>query len=217
MTDGACAAHPERAAVAACAGCAARLCDACRCRLNGRSRCARCHALAIEAPASTPTRAGRLTVAVLTVVGAAVLGVLAAGVIAFQLRAEAVSRRNQSALEGLGFTLDDFFLDLSRYPTREEGLAALVTGDPDGDGARIRGWVGPYLRLGAGGLRYDRLRGRFLDAWGNPLFYWTDPDQHWVFVASAGGNGRFDTDGLRAGAFAGRADGDDLLIWVQGP
>jgi len=217
MAEGACDAHPQSPARAACADCAASLCGACRCRLGGVSRCARCHALAIEAPQPSPTRAGRLTAAVLTVVGAAVLGVLAAGVLAFQLRAEAVSRRNQAALEGLGFTLDDFFLDLTRYPAPEEGLSALVTADPDGDGVRIPGWAGPYLRLDAGGLRYDRLRGRFLDAWGNPLVYWADADQHWVFVASAGGNGRFDTDGVATGAFAGRAGGDDRIIWVQGP
>jgi len=152
---------------------------------------------------------------VLSVVGVAVIGVLLAGSLAVQVRAEAQARRNVAAMNALGFTLDDFFLDVARYPTPEEGLSALVTGDPDGDGARVPGWRGPYLR--GDKVRYDRLEGQFLDAWGNPVIYWCGPEQSWVYAASAGVNGRFDTEALGTADFDGGDLGDDLLVWVEGP
>jgi len=152
---------------------------------------------------------------VLTVVGVAVIGVLLAGSLAVQVRAEAQTRRNAAAMSALGFTLDDFFLDVARYPSAEEGLAALVTGDPDGDGVRVPGWRGPYLR--GDKVRYDRLEGQFLDAWGNPVIYWCGPDQAWVYAASAGVNGRFDTTALGTAEFGGDEAADDRIVWVEGP
>ena len=56
---------------------------------------------------------------------------LALGALAAQLRLEALEQRNVEAMEELAFALEDFFLDLTRYPTRDEGLAALVSGDPE--------------------------------------------------------------------------------------
>jgi type II secretory pathway pseudopilin PulG len=153
----------------------------------------------------------------LTAGGAAVLGVLLAGTLAVQVRAETVERRNQEAMKALGFNLDDFFLDVSRYPSREEGLAALVTGDPDGDGTSIPGWRGPYLQLDGSRVRYDRLNNTFLDAWGQPVIYWAHPDQTWVYAASAGVNRRFDTPSLGEAGFSGQLEGDDLITWVEGP
>jgi general secretion pathway protein G len=44
-------------------------------------------------------------------------------------------------LADLGAALDLFYLDLGRYPTTSEGLAALVAPPPG-----IAGWDGPYLK-----------------------------------------------------------------------
>jgi len=146
-----------------------------------------------------------------------VLGVFVAGVVLTEVRAETESRRNLEALRSLRFTLEDFFLDLTRYPTRAEGLAALVTADPEGDGLRLEAWRGPYLDLDRRGLRYDRITRRFVDAWDNPILYWTEPDERWVYVASAGPDGRLASVGLGTLDFDGTVSGDDVVVWVEGP
>ncbi len=168
--------------------------------------------------AQPPADRGRLLAAVLTVAGAAVIGVLLAGSAAVRLRTQALSLRNEAAMKALGFSLDDFFLDVGRYPRLDEGLAALVTGDPDGDGSSIEGWRGPYLRLDGARVRYDRLSGSFLDAWGRSVLYWTDRGQLWVYAASPGADGRFDTPGIGGPDFSGLPDGsDDVIVWAEGP
>jgi general secretion pathway protein G len=59
-------------------------------------------------------------------------------------------------LGGVATALDLYRLDVGRYPTREEGLAAL-TAAPSG----VERWNGPYLR------RPDQLQ----DPWGRPWRY----------------------------------------------
>ncbi|HEU4557100.1 MAG TPA: type II secretion system major pseudopilin GspG [Longimicrobium sp.] len=49
----------------------------------------------------------------------------------------------RSQVEMLGAALDAYRLDLGRYPSTEEGLAALVRAPAGADAAR---WKGPYLR-----------------------------------------------------------------------
>lgn len=60
----------------------------------------------------------------------------------------------KAQIELLGQALDQFRLDTGRYPTNEEGLAALVT-NPG-----IDKWEGPYLKKGMPN-----------DPWGKPFIY----------------------------------------------
>jgi general secretion pathway protein G len=62
----------------------------------------------------------------------------------------------RSQVEMLGAALDAYRLDVGRYPTTEEGLAALRQA-PSGAGAR---WRGPYLRKDVPA-----------DPWGNPYAF----------------------------------------------
>lgn len=68
-------------------------------------------------------------------------------------------------LQGLATALDLYRLDLGRYPTREEGLAALLTRP-----AGAERWNGPYVR------RADQLQ----DPWGRPWRY-RNPGEHGPF------------------------------------
>ena len=61
-------------------------------------------------------------------------------------------------IEMFGLALDAYRLDNDRYPTTEQGLAALRTA-PTGDPAPRR-WRGPYLRKDVP-----------LDPWGRPYLY----------------------------------------------
>ncbi|HET7655374.1 MAG TPA: type II secretion system major pseudopilin GspG [Luteimonas sp.] len=62
----------------------------------------------------------------------------------------------------LGGALQTMRLDISRFPTAEEGLQLLVR--KPGDERAARGWAGPYLS--------DDLP---LDPWGNPYQYSPQP------------------------------------------
>ncbi len=166
-----------------------------------------------------PTGPGapRLLATVNTLVSSGVMGVFVAGVVVTEVRAETEARRNLDALRSLRFSLEDFYLDLTRYPTGREGLAVLVSADPGTTGQRLQDWKGPYLQLEEGGLRYDRGSGRFVDAWDNPILYWTEPDERWVYVASAGQDGVLESAGLGTLQYKGRVQGDDVIVWVEGP
>lgn len=64
----------------------------------------------------------------------------------------------RAQIEMLGSALDGYRLDNGRYPTTQQGLAALRTA-PTSD-PRPRNWRGPYLR-----------RDVPLDPWGNAYLY----------------------------------------------
>lgn len=64
--------------------------------------------------------------------------------------------------------LELFYLDTQRYPTREEGLTALVTSPPE-----TSGWRGPYLKSS------DLLN----DPWGQPLRYSFESDAGYSVVS----------------------------------
>lgn len=53
----------------------------------------------------------------------------------------AKTRTAQLHANTLSAALDDFFIDVGRYPTSEEGIAALLESPPNVDG-----WIGPYVR-----------------------------------------------------------------------
>jgi general secretion pathway protein G len=80
----------------------------------------------------------------------------------------------KAQLDALDKALDQFRLDVGRYPTTEEGLQALVTA-PSNEPA----WSGPYLKKGVPP-----------DPWGRPYLY-TQPGSHGDFdLLSYGKDGR---------------------------
>jgi general secretion pathway protein G len=98
-------------------------------------------------------RAGFTLIEILVVI--AVIAVLATLVAPEVFRHLGSAREStaKSQVEMLGAALDAYRLDVGRYPTTEEGLAALRTA-PAAAGAR---WRGPYLRKDVPA-----------DPWGNP-------------------------------------------------
>jgi general secretion pathway protein G len=109
-------------------------------------------------PRSPRNRSGFTLIEILVVV--AVLAVLAALVAptVFQHLGTAKDAAARSQMEMLGAALDAYRLDIGRYPTTAQGLAALRT-EPTIE-PRPRSWRGPYLR-----------RDVPLDPWGNPYVY----------------------------------------------
>jgi general secretion pathway protein G len=65
----------------------------------------------------------------------------------------AKTRTAQLHADSLAASLDDFFIDVGRYPTPEEGIAALLNAP-----ASATGWAGPYVRS-------DKS---LTDPWGRP-------------------------------------------------
>ena len=61
----------------------------------------------------------------------------------------------RAQIDALDKALDQFRLDVGRYPTSEEGLQVLVA-QPSGEAS----WAGPYLKKGVP-----------LDPWGRPYVY----------------------------------------------
>jgi len=80
----------------------------------------------------------------------------------------------RAQIDALDKALDEFRLDMGRYPTSEEGLAVLVTpvtNEPN--------WGGPYLKKGVP-----------VDPWGRPYLY-QQPGSHSDFdLQSYGKDGR---------------------------
>ncbi len=79
----------------------------------------------------------------------------------------------KAQIELFGQALDQFRLDVGRYPTTQEGLATLVT-NPG-----IDKWEGPYLKKGLPN-----------DPWGRPYIY-TCPGSHGEYdIVSYGRDGQ---------------------------
>ena len=147
----------------------------------------------------------------------AVLSVFSASLLLAWLGASRQARADREALERLAFGLEDFYLDMNRYPSSTEGFAALLTPDPEADGQVLRGWRGPYLDLNRTPLLWSASRGDLLDRRARPVLYFCSPTASWVYVAAPGPNSRFDSAGLGSQAFDGTPLGDDLVVWVEGP
>jgi general secretion pathway protein G len=127
-------------------------------------------------------RAGFTLIEILVVI--AVIAVLATLVAPEVFRHLGSAREStaKSQIEMLGAALDAYRLDTGRYPTTEEGLAALRTA-PAGAGAR---WRGPYLRKDIPA-----------DPWGNP-YQFRSPGQvnpTGYDLLSLGADGRPDGQG----------------------
>ena len=94
----------------------------------------------------------------------------------------------RAQLDALDKALDQFRLDVGRYPTSEEGLAALVA-QPSGEA----GWAGPYLKKGVPA-----------DPWGRPYVY-QEPGSH---------GGDFDLQSYgKDGAPGGSGEDADVTNW----
>lgn len=81
----------------------------------------------------------------------------------------------QLQLETVSSQVEMFMADVGRYPTAQEGLAALVT-EPAG----AEGWTGPYVR--------DTKV--LNDPWGRPVEYRVDPEARTFHVVSLGADGK---------------------------
>jgi general secretion pathway protein G len=81
--------------------------------------------------------------------------------------------------------LDTMRLDIGRYPTKEEGLALLVT--PPKDDRLITKWQGPYLSESNVPL----------DPWGNPYQYTPGPGTL-IYLYSFGSDGQAGGEGTAA-------------------
>jgi len=94
----------------------------------------------------------------------AILGLLAA-IIAPQVLKYLGTAKTQTArvqIHNIQAALDEYKIDVGRYPTQAEGLPALVTAPQT-----ATGWNGPYLRS------VTALK----DPWGEPYVY-KNPGQH---------------------------------------
>jgi general secretion pathway protein G len=114
----------------------------------------------VNHPRPRPGAAGRAAFTLIEIlVVIAVIAILASLVApsVFQHVGTARSTTARSQLEMLATALDAYRLDLGRYPTTEQGLAALVSA-PAGDPTTT--WRGPYLR-----------RAVPVDPWGAPYVY----------------------------------------------
>jgi general secretion pathway protein G len=92
-----------------------------------------------------------------------------------------VARRTRAVrdVDVLSTALDRFCRDTGRFPTEDEGLAALVTPPPGANG-----WRGPYMK---------RVP---IDPWGFPYYYQPharDEDAAGCAVVSAGPDGKLGT------------------------
>lgn len=94
----------------------------------------------------------------------AILGLLAA-IVAPQVLHYLGASRSQTAkvqVENIGAALEEFQLDIGRYPSQEEGLTALVQAPPG-----VNNWNGPYLKKPSA----------LTDPWGQRYLY-KIPGQH---------------------------------------
>lgn len=99
----------------------------------------------------------------------------------------------KSQMASLGTALDAFRLDLGRYPTTEEGIAALRN-KPADDAPGASRWRGPYLQKTP------------KDGWGNDYHYKAPGDHGDYDLWSGGGNN----------AEGGEGNDADITSWEGG-
>lgn len=141
-------------------------------------------------PGRTPVRddAGFTLIELLIVV--IILGILA-GLVGPRLFGRVGQSKQAAArvqIELLGTALDQFKLDVGRYPTTQEGLQALQRNP-----GNVVGWEGPYLKKEVP-----------LDPWGRAYQY-----------RSPGEHGEYDLASLGAdGAPGGEGEAADVTSWT---
>jgi general secretion pathway protein G len=191
-----CARHPARPAVARCVVCGEPLCEECARLADGRYYCARDVPPPEEQPSRVKAHGGRLRPGLLLALAAGVAaawGVLALLRPAMEWGAAYYQRElTRARLEDVADAADDFKRDVGRYPTSQEGLAALVKEPPGGGG-----WLGPYLP------ESYVVDGAVVDATGKPLAYEVSTNEH--AVVAAGKDGKLGTADDWKLRFEGRA------------
>jgi general secretion pathway protein G len=142
----------------------------------------------VRRPARRMDRGGFTLIELLLVL--VILAVLAAIVVPkFTGRSEQARKAAaKTDIAMIEMQLDAFEVDAGRYPTTEEGLAALVAPP-----ASIKAWHGPYLKRGVPN-----------DPWGNPYVY-RFPGQNNVNGVDLWSYGPDGNDG----------GGDDIDNWTQ--
>jgi general secretion pathway protein G len=104
--------------------------------------------------------------------------------------AESKVKATRIQIESLSSALDLYYLDVGRYPSSAEGLAALAQ-QPGG----VQTWNGPYLRTGTVPN----------DPWGHPYIY-RSPGEHGSFdIISLGSDGQEGGTGTAA----------DVVSWAR--
>jgi general secretion pathway protein G len=96
-------------------------------------------------------------------------------------------KATRAQIDGLGKAIDQFRLDVGRYPNTEEGLQALITRP-----ANLTKWDGPYLSKNVP-----------LDPWGNPYIY-KSPGEHGEYDLLSYG---------KDGQPGGTGEGADITNW----
>lgn len=121
-----------------------------------------------------------------------ILGLIAgiAGPQVMNYLGESKAKAAKLQIEEFGSSLDLFKLDVSRYPSSQEGLQALVQA-PSGQGAGS--WHGPYLK--------KKIVPK--DPWGNDYQYASPGRQGHYDIVSLGADGREGGDG----------DNKDIVSW----
>lgn len=102
-----------------------------------------------------------------------IAAVLTPGLIGQMSRAR--SKAAQLQLDTLVNAVEMYRSDVGRYPTPEEGLAALIHGPGDAEG-----WTGPYVRDSK----------MLQDPWGRTILYSADVEHQRFFVETMGADGR---------------------------
>jgi general secretion pathway protein G len=95
-----------------------------------------------------------LELMVVLIILAMLTSIAAPRVAKYLSKAKTQSARIQ--VDALGAAVDSFHLDVGRFPSEQEGLAALMEPPPD-----AAGWDGPYLKK----------RESLTDPWGRPYRY----------------------------------------------
>ena len=100
---------------------------------------------------------------------------------------ESKSKAAKIQIESFSSALDLYYLDLGRYPTSNEGLAALTRGN------NLPGWNGPYLR---GGVVPN-------DPWGHGYIYRSPGERTPYDITSLGSDGQEGGSGTAADIVSG--------------
>lgn len=242
LADARCAGHAARAAVALCRSCLTPRCGECVVKLDGVNHCARCLASLFPPPvpekSADPARAARFLarrqrsigrsalrlLAALALYSVVAIGAAAAGAILPFFANERELAANRSRVTQVNLALSDYFGDVGRYPAADRGLDALLApsaGDRDD-------WRGPYVEPRATEGRPARRaedEGKVLDTFGRPILYYAAPDTgdvddgvpDYLYIASPGANGAWETAGVEAGRAPHDVSGDDVVQWVVQP
>jgi general secretion pathway protein G len=100
---------------------------------------------------------------------------------------ESKAKAAKIQIESFASALDLYYLDLGRYPTTNEGLAALTQGN------NAPGWNGPYLR---GGVVPN-------DPWGHSYLYRSPGQRAPYDIVSLGSDGQEGGNGTAADIASG--------------